>query len=451
MNPVPLLARRLAEAIQDATPPSGATDAVMLCLTDFLACALEAVPLAPSRAARNVAALEGSGPATVIGSPHRCGPGGAAFANAVAGHGLVREDMHAAAVSHLGVVVLPTLLALAQTRPVTGCRLIEAASVGYEVGARIGRALVNPAFSRQWRPTGFTGPLAAAAAGARLLGLDAAATASALALAANTASGLNEWPRDGGEDMFFHPGFAARNAITALTLAQAGVYGSAGALDGPAGLFAAAGSPAPHDLALFPEGEAEVQTVFRKALPLCNFAQTPAQAAQRLRAGVPDFASDAIMAITVQTTEAAVRYPGCDATGPFHRVLQAKMSIPFCVAAALLHGDIGEHHFALPASAALLRLAALVTLESTTEFTAAFPARQGAAVSVLMRDGTRHGAAMAALEPADAATVRQRFASTAVQRLGKAGAADLHDAIEGLRRSTDAGALLRLTETMTGT
>lgn len=191
--------------------------------------------------------------------------------------------------------------------------------------------------------------------------------------------------------------------------------------------------------------------MFRKALPLCNFAQTPAQAAQRLRAGVPDFDPNAITAITVQTTEAAVRYPGCDATGSFHRVLQAKMSIPFCVAAALLHGDIGERHFALPASAALLRLAALVTLESTTEFTAAFPARQGAAVSVLMRNGTRHGAAMAALEPADAALVRHRFASIVAQRLGKARAADLHDAIEGLSGSTDAGALLRITETLTET
>jgi len=418
----------------------------MLCLTDFLACALEAFPLRPSRAARSVAVLEGSGPATVIGSPRRCDPGGAAFANAVAGHGLVREDMHAAAVSHLGVVVLPTLLALAQTRAVTGRRLIEAAAVGYEVGARIGRALVNPSFSRQWRPTGFTGPLAAAAAGARLLGLDAAETASALALAANTASGLNEWPRDGGEDMFFHPGFAARNAIAAITLAQAGAYGSAGALDGPAGLFAAAGSPAPHEIALFPGGKAEVQTVFRKALPLCNFAQTPAQAAQRLRAGVPGFDPGAVTAIAVRSTEAAVRYPGCDAAGPFHRVLQAKMSIPFCVGAALLHGEIGEQHFALPAPAALLRLAALVTLEATAEFTAAFPARQGASVSVLMRDGTRHEASMAALEPADAATVQRRFAGVAALRLGAVGAGSLQRAIEGLHDSADAGALLRPTE-----
>lgn len=33
---------------------------------------------------------------------------------AVIGHGLVREDMHSGSISHLGIVVLPTLLSLAQ-------------------------------------------------------------------------------------------------------------------------------------------------------------------------------------------------------------------------------------------------------------------------------------------------------------------------------------------------
>ena len=78
------------------------------------------------------------------------------------------------------------------------------------MGAKLGRALVTPGFARLFRPTGFTGPLAGAAAGSRLLGLSEAACASALALAANTVSGLNQWPHSGGAEMFFHPGFAAR-------------------------------------------------------------------------------------------------------------------------------------------------------------------------------------------------------------------------------------------------
>jgi len=57
-------------------------------------------------------------------------------------------------------------------------------------------------------------------------------------LAANTTAGLNEWPYSGGDEMFFHPGFAARNAVTAVELAELGARASETALDGPSGLFA---------------------------------------------------------------------------------------------------------------------------------------------------------------------------------------------------------------------
>ncbi|MDJ0388718.1 MmgE/PrpD family protein [Roseomonas sp. E05] len=439
------LARRLAGAALGAVPPASAAPAVGLCLLDLFACAFEARDTTPSRAARRLAAAEPGG-ATIIGEARRAAPGAAAFANAVAGHGLVREDMHAAAVSHLGVVVLPTLLALAQHRPVGGPDFIAAAAVGYEVGAAIGRALVNPAFSRQWRPTGWTGPLAAVAAGSRLLGLSPEQTASAFALAANTAGGLNEWPRDGGDEMFFHPGFAARNGLAALALAAAGAEGSATALEGSAGLFAAAGAAPPADLPLFAGAAAEVELVFRKALPLCNFAQTPAQAALHLRQQLGALDPAAITGITVRASEAAVRYPGCDSAGPFVRVLQAKMSIPFCVAAALLHGAVEERHFALPAPPELLRLAALVQLEADAAATAAFPARQGAEVIVTLQDGRQLAAGLPDLQPADAAMVQRRFRDAAAAALGASRAAQLAEALVALPAVADIGEALRLAE-----
>ena len=63
------------------------------------------------------------GPAHIVGTAQRSSVLQAAFANAVAGHGLVREDMHAGSVSHLGVVVLPSLLALSESRRIVGPRL----------------------------------------------------------------------------------------------------------------------------------------------------------------------------------------------------------------------------------------------------------------------------------------------------------------------------------------
>ncbi|HSP67450.1 MAG TPA: MmgE/PrpD family protein, partial [Bryobacteraceae bacterium] len=215
---------------------------IKLLLLDFLSCAYESLDLPQSCQAIQVAG-RASGAASVIGTRVRASAAEAAFANAVLGHGLVREDMHTGSVSHLGVVIFPTLLALsqarAQTRIVTGRDFIAAAICGYEVGASMGRALMDQDTVRMFRPTGITGPLGASVAGGRMLGLSEDACTSALGLAANSTVGLNEWAASGADDMFFHAGFAARNAVTAVELAELGACASGTALDGPAGLFAA--------------------------------------------------------------------------------------------------------------------------------------------------------------------------------------------------------------------
>ncbi|HEY8368261.1 MAG TPA: MmgE/PrpD family protein, partial [Thermodesulfobacteriota bacterium] len=310
--------------------PAAVVEKAKICLLDFLGSAFEARDLPWSRQAIALAAAT-TGGATVIGAPCRVPHAEAAFANGVLGHGLVREDMHAGSVSHLGVVVLPTLLALAELHRVDGREFVAATAVGYEVGARIGRALIDPDVARRLRPTGITGPLAGTAAGARLLRLGTDAAASALALAANTVAGLNEWAHTGGSEMFFHPGFAARNAVTAVRLAELGAYGSPTALDGEAGLFAAFGkAKAAADVALF-DGPPEILAVYQKPAPACNFAQTACQAALRLARDL-DGSPDAIAAVTVRVPHAAAAYPGCDFKGPFARRLQAKMSIQYNVA-----------------------------------------------------------------------------------------------------------------------
>ncbi len=458
----PTLLERLTPAILSARSTPESIRALKLCLLHFLTCAIEARDLPWSRQARTLARRT-SGEASLIASPHRTGVAEAAFANAVAGHGLVREDMHAGAVSHLGVVVLPAMMALAQRRGVSGAEFAAACIVGYEVGARIGRELVTPAFMRHFRPTGFTGPLAAAAAGARLLGLPASAVGSALAFAANSGCGLNEWPREGGEEMFFHPGVAARNALLAVDLAELGAYGSRGALDGQAGLFAGYGvrgvgvaqdggardvSSSPQvfspDIELFPGGVAEITAVYHKDLPVCNFAQTPCQAALRLvRANHLNAAE--IAGVTIKASEAAVRYPGCDSRGPFDRVLQAKMSILFCVAVALIDGAVSESSFVTLNRAELARLVAATTLSADSLFTGAFPAHQVAEIVVSLRDGSQHSARMNDLEVASPAVVAERFMAAAREALGGERAEQIADAVERLEKLDDVATLVRLT------
>jgi 2-methylcitrate dehydratase PrpD len=387
-----------------------------ICLLDFLSCAFEAGNHPWSRQA--VAIAQAGGSATIIGSRQLSSPADAAFANAVMGHGLVREDMHAASIAHHGVVIWPTLLALTEQGTLHGARLLAAAIIGYETGARIGRALLTSDLARLYRPTGLVAPLGAALAGSFALGLSEDAATSAIAIAANTSSGLNEWPHAGGSDMYFHPGFAASNAIKAVGLAAAGAFGSETILEGEAGLFAAyRRQAAPENIALFPGGESEIMAVYNKPVPACNFAQTAAQAA--LRVSYELTSTDEVERVVIRAPDAAVRYPGCDSMGPYRNALQAKMSIPFSAAATLARGEIEDENYAGLADTDILRLVSVTDLKADAGFTAAFPGKQGADVTVHLRGGRTIRHVLAHVIAATPSDIRARFRAAANRIIGE--------------------------------
>lgn len=449
----PPLAVRMARALRtldESQLESRVVAKVKLCVLDFLACALSAQgqpwarqAIAVARGHSRQAQVQA---ASIIGTADSFGISDAAFANAVLGHSLIRDDMHLGSISHLGVVVLPPVLALAETRPVSGTRLIAAIAAGYEAGGKLGRAIVDVDVARIFRPTGTIGPFAGAAAGAALLGLDERRTANALALAANTAAGYNEWAATGGSEMFFHPGFAARNGLTAVELAAAGTGASPSALDGAAGMLAAFGKcgdlPPPLPFADRPE----ILDVFFKEVPACNFAQTSAQAARDL-AVIENLDPADIAAVTVRVPFAAHAYPGCDWPGPFEHALKAKMSIHYNVAAALWTRNFDERNFEPGAQERICALAERVALEVDDALTRAFPARQGAVVIVTRGNGERLERIASDVAPAPDEMVRERFAAAAAAALGDGKGARLREFIDSLERQDDAGELCRLTRT----
>jgi 2-methylcitrate dehydratase PrpD len=406
------LSRRMVQAARGLTMdrlPAEVVAKVKIGLLDFLSCAFEARDLPWGCQAIRMACAA-NGKATVIGTPVQASPAEAAFANATLGHGLVREDMHAGAVSHLGVVIFPTLLALAQQQKASGRDFILGAVCGYEIGAAVGRAIMDQEMVRRFRPTGITGPLAGAIAGSRLLGLDEDATVSALGFAANATGGLNEWPYCGGDEMFFHPGFAARNAVTTVELAMLGARASESALDGRAGLFAGLyKTDCISRIAPFSGGPFEILSVYYKPAPACNYAQTACQAALAV-ATKDGFRSSDIESIVVKASAAAVGYPGCDYPGPFERILQAKMSIQYCVAAALARGAIEESNYHLLHDPEIMRLAGITKIETDDAFTGAYPGAQGSEVIVNLGGRTARSR-MDDVIPATPEQIRARFRS----------------------------------------
>ena len=409
-----------------------------LCLVDVLRCQLEGDALPIVRAARETIAPGGQVP--VFGTALAASPGEAAFAMGVAAAALLREDMHPPSIGHHGIVVWPTLVALSAITDKSGADLLAAGVVGYEFGGRLGAALFDADLALRRRPTGHTAIAGAAMAGAYLLGLDEDAAVAAVALAVDASSGLNQWARAGGDEPFVQAGRAAQAAVTAVLLARAGAVGSASLLEGESGLFAACQRTAPEDLGLF-TGAPVISSVYNKPLPVCNFAQTPAQAAIEVARGA-GFDHRRVSRLTVGVTDAARRYPGCDHAGPFGRPVQGQMSIQFCVGAALVHGEVRREHFDALDDPNVLRLARLCELETDPVLTAAFPARQGARIEVVLDDGQVFAQATQALAPATEAEVFAGLERDGAGVLGEAPTRALLDLVRRLPQAPNARELL---------
>lgn len=434
--------RQLARELRAREFSSEDEEKAKLCIIDVLACAFAGIDLPWSRQAVKLArANAADGTSGIIGHAANATALDAAFANAVICHSLVRDDMHLGSVSHLGAPVIAAALTLAERQRPSGRAFLQAIAAGYEAGGILGRAVLDVEVSRIHRPTGITGPFAAAAAGARLCGLDEDAMTSALGLAANTASGYNEWAATGGMEMFFHAGFAVRNALTAVTLAEAGAFVSPSAVDGPAGLLAAFGKTAP--AAPRHVDRAEIQHVFFKEVPACNFAQSSAQAAKAI-AGRGRLAASDIERVVARVGYAAANYPGCDCAGPFTQILQAKMSIQYNVAAALIKGSFAEDNYDPRRQPRVCELARRVQVCVDEALTARFPAQQSAIVEVHLADGRMLVEEAADVAPATPELVRNRFQDAAAQHLGRKRASDILELIDTLEHATDACVLMDL-------
>ena len=149
-------------------------------------------------------------------------------------HARIQEDAHP--VGHLGVVVLPAAMAVAEQIHASGADLIAAVVVGYECALRIGRDHAADLSDRGFHTTSVYGPIGAAAA-ARLYRLAPDKVAHAMGLGMNLAGGLREFAAPGGEEYALQAGVAARNGVVAAACAREGLHAAGSVLDGTAGFF----------------------------------------------------------------------------------------------------------------------------------------------------------------------------------------------------------------------
>lgn len=191
------------------------------CLTDWLGCTFAGLHEPASRIVAEHVRDEGSSrQATLVGRDCRVGVSQAALANGTASHALDYDDVNLALPGHLGVAIIPALLALAELRESNAPEFLAAFVAGYETACRVG-ALVEPAhYANGFHATATIGSLGAAVACAHLLGLSPAQTAHAVGTAATQAAGLKSMFGTMAKPL--HAGMAAQAGLRAALLAQKG-------------------------------------------------------------------------------------------------------------------------------------------------------------------------------------------------------------------------------------
>ena len=350
-------------------------------LLNFAGCALGVARTEPiEMAMRVVAPLSGPAQAGLIGRPERLDMLSAAFINAIAGNLLDYDDTHLATIIHPTAPVAPGILALAEARGRSGAEVLHAFILGAEVECRIGLAVSPGHYARGWHITSTCGVFGAAAASARMLGLDAAQTGHALGIAASQAAGLVENLPAAAKNAGM--GSAARGGLLAALLAEQGYKAAPRAIEGPFGwMQASGGAPNLAEVTTDLGDRWEVLRNTYKPYPCGIVFHAVIDACLELRA-THGLRPAEIAAVTVSGDSLLLDR----GSRPVTDDRDAKISIRHCAAVSFLYGAAGVREF----SAAVVMQPELVAFRArvTPALEASLPT--GAArVTVDTTDGRR--------------------------------------------------------------
>jgi len=437
-----VLASKAAGLDYDNLPPP-ARELVRQCVLDYLGVAVAGASDGLVRLLLDEMNEAGGAPkASVIGHELRLPALSAALVNGAAAHALDYDDVNMAMPGHPSVAILPALLALAELRRSSGREVATAFVAGYETTCRIGAALQPGHYNLGFHSTGTIGSFGAAAACARLLGLDAETTAIALGIAGTQAAGLKS--QFGTMCKPFHAGKAAQCGLLAARLAARGFSSRTDIVECVQG-FALTHGPdfAPAAALAEPEGGLHLFANLFKYHAACYLTHAPIECARRLRED-HRLEPDAIAGITLRLDASCERV--CNIPAPSDG-LQSKFSLRQTVAMALAGVDtasLGAYSAENARDPRLVGLRERVVLDWQDSWPQTL-----SELELELTDGrrpmARHDAGIPAGDIADQGRrLAAKFDSLVEPVLGPSRTRELRETIAGLDSLADIGTLARL-------
>jgi 2-methylcitrate dehydratase PrpD len=207
-------------------------------LLDQLGCQLLGSTLAWNRPVYDfVREHKSGGPATIVNHGDKAALDDAVLVNGTFGQGCELDDYYDQGGGHPGAASIPVALALSEKYPVTGKEFLTAIAAGYEIGWRVGRALLPELMRRGYHAQGVVGVFIAAATAAKLLRFNPEKMTHALAIAGSHASGTMEYDQSGGEVKRMHNGMACSAGVRSAMVAALGLTGPSTIFEGERGIL----------------------------------------------------------------------------------------------------------------------------------------------------------------------------------------------------------------------
>ena len=331
-----------------------------------------------------------AGTAPLIGSGRLAGAATAGLVNGTSAHGYELDDTHDASMSHPGAAVITAALAVGSELGFPGRDILPAIVAGYEAMGRIGMAAnALGVLTHGHHPTCLFGPFGAAAAAAKLLGLDSDGMARAWGLALSMTSGVNQFAFEPKGTMVkrMHGGIPAQNGIIAAQLSEIGVAGPMQALDGQLGFFKVFGKdPDPSRLKKKAKEPLEIHNISVKPYSCCRKFHSLIDALEQATDGF-HLDTGSIARIKVHSPETAIA--GHQMTRP-DSVMAAQYSMPFIVGATMAYGPrrfdaYGDDHHA---DRRILDIVDRVEVVHEAAFDPMVPRKMPHAVDLELKDGS---------------------------------------------------------------
>lgn len=234
-------------------------------------------------------------------------PATASLINGVFAHLLDYDDVDYRSPVHLGTVIFPAVLAMAEAYKKTGLDFLIGILCGYEVLARIALAIKDKQFStRGFNTTALCGAFGAAAGVSKILGHDDQKILHALGLVGHMTSGLIQ-QADGetSRTLSWSDGWAAHAGVMAAKFSDSGFLGDEKIFEGKYGFIRAYIENIDNNLLLdnFYKDWAIYHTSI-KFYPCCGYIQTAVSSLFNLLEKIK-YEIDAIQKIKVEVTASA--------------------------------------------------------------------------------------------------------------------------------------------------